>query len=133
MRRDIAKVVFERPKSARTWASKTPRPVPDTLEADGEAHNELAQNRRVREQKRTNPRLQAIDHFLLSNVGRPWDKVWAEICQTLDSRNTLGAEIRAFVRCTVSERKPAEGFYVHPKSGLLLRVPDPPRQRGKKS
>jgi hypothetical protein len=35
MRKDIARVVFERPEGARTWAKKTPRAAADVRSTPG--------------------------------------------------------------------------------------------------
>ena len=143
MRRDIAKVVYERAKSGRTWASKTPRPVAVQMEPDGETHNELAQTVRLQRQKRTSLRVQSVERFLMGQIGKPWTRVWSELAAVLDPRNTLGAEIRDLVgrmvetHCwldgrTVTASHPGrsvKGFYVHPKSGLLQQTPDRPRRK----
>jgi hypothetical protein len=78
------------------------------------------------------------------SVGRPWNKLYAEICAAVDARGTLQAEIRDHVACQVAVNcwldgrkvmtndwgcpEEVRGLYVHPKSGLLLRTPDRPRR-----
>ncbi|MFN7931188.1 MAG: hypothetical protein U0Y68_25320 [Blastocatellia bacterium] len=75
--------------------------------------------------------------YLRSNVGRPWDKVYSEMCEHLDFRKTTGRHIFEHVQryvslhCTVGEDGkiyeltgwrpdiPVEGLYVHPRTGLL--------------
>jgi hypothetical protein len=73
------------------------------------------------------------------NVGRPWSKVYAEICASVDGRSFLGAEVLGFVqdfvatKCWLEDRKVMSvyrggrpqvvcGLYVHPNTGLLRRV-----------
>ena len=139
MRRDIRKVVFERAKSGRTWASKTPRAKQIVLDQDGEQLNEGSNSTRQKRRKFRNSHFNAVEHFLVRNIGRPWSKVYAEVCAAADARSLLGAEIRDFVQsfvatqCWLDGRKvmrrgcggcPGEvrGLYVHPASGLLRRA-----------
>ena len=146
MRRDIDKVIFERAKSGRTWASKTPRANPVLLDPSGDQFNERSNQVRLNRQKLRNSHFNALERFLVRNVGRPWDKVYAEICASADARSFLKAEVRGYVeyvvavKCWMEGRKvmtpycgrPGEvvtGLYVHPRSGVLMRKPDQPRRR----
>jgi hypothetical protein len=144
MRRDIDKLVFERAKSGRTWASKTPRAPAVKLDSTGDQFDEKYNWIRLYRQKHRNSHFNPVEHFLVGCVGRPWDKVFAEICASVDSRSTLGAEIRDHVACAVAihcwmegrkvmtgdwgEPREVRGLYVHPKTGLLQRTPDAPRR-----
>jgi hypothetical protein len=83
--------------------------------------------------------------FLHKSVGRPWDKVYSEICQVFDKRKVINqhilihlfqnVEVNTFMHegivCTVSERSSRDNrvepvtqsgsdYYVHPISKLLL-------------
>lgn len=78
--------------------------------------------------------------FLRANIGRPWDKVWSEICERADSRSFLGYQLRDNFRWIVETQVVIEdgvvyakdghrkyklernGFYVHPETGLLCYV-----------
>jgi len=139
VRRDIQKVVFERAKSGRTWASKTPRVKQVVLDRDGEQLNDATNSIRRKRQKYRNSHFNAVEHFLVRNVGRPWNKVYAEICGSTDMRSHLGLEIREFVGefvatdCWVDDRnvmtttsggreQQVRGLYVHPRSKLLKRT-----------
>lgn len=44
--------------------------------------------------KEFSDRLKPIIGMLRKNVGRPWDKVWSEICKHADSRNIRGYHLR---------------------------------------
>jgi hypothetical protein len=138
MRKDIAKVVFERPKGARTWAKKTPRAAAVTLDHAGEQVNESSNHIRRKRQKHRNMSLSPLEHFLQCRVGRPWDQVWSEVCAAADVRSTLGGEIRDHVdglvatKCWIEGRtvmtesccgapSRVRGLFVHPRSGLLTR------------
>jgi hypothetical protein len=79
--------------------------------------------------------------FLQKNVGRPWDKVWSEICR--QCRGFMGDHLKTHVRQLVEEKvtidrdgtvrgskgQPVYGgrfwhpFYVHPETGLLCESP----------
>jgi hypothetical protein len=78
--------------------------------------------------------------FLRKNVGRPWDRVYSELCGGLDKRKVTGLHIfqhlEDFVEtnCCFVEGKPCHvggwgggyavrWFYVHPRSGLLCQAP----------
>ena len=80
MRSDIAKVVFERPKGGRTWASKTPRAAAVMLDPAGEQVDERSNHIRRKQQKRAMTNWGPLEHFLDCRVGRPWDQVWSEVC-----------------------------------------------------
>lgn len=144
MRSDIHKVIFERAKANRTWASKTPRAKQVVLEEDGEQRNEQSNRTRLKRQKMRNSHFNPLQRFLVRNAGRPWNKVYAEVCAATDARYLLGAEIREHVQCFVEtqcwiedrkvmtrDRKgfPQEvrGLFVHPKTGLLQRARQVPR------
>src|SRR5690606_10710311 len=86
--------------------------------------------------KGLNEHLNPLWRFLRSNLGRPWDRVYSEIRERVDSRSVLGAHVLDHLNGQVStncflERKqllnstswghrPVFGFYVHPKTGILL-------------
>lgn len=81
-----------------------------------------------------------LQRFLRKNVGRPWDKVYSEICAGLDRRKVTGLHIFTHVNdfveknCYFSEdgkphhlswgkESPVRWFYVHPRTGLLCEAP----------
>ena len=136
MRRDIQAVVFERAKSNRTWASKTPRVKGVVLDAEGEHIREGTP--KLKRQKWRNSHFNAVGRFLLRNTGRPWNKVYAELCASADGRTRLGREVREYAECSVALQcwldgrkvmsfdvhgapREVTGLYVHPKTGVLLR------------
>ncbi len=49
------------------------------------------------EHKTFGDRTQPLTRMLRSNLGRPWDKVYSEICQHADSRSIRGYHIREHV------------------------------------
>lgn len=140
MRQDVKKVVAERPKSNRTWQSKTPRIKYVWMDTAGDQSNEESNKILLKKQKWRRLRFNILERFLINNVGRPWDKVFAEACQVTDSRSLQGAEIREQLKDLVATEcwqesrailsydcrgtpRPVEGLYVHPKTGLLPEAP----------
>lgn len=94
-----------------------------------------------------NYRYKAIKRWLRKQVGRPWDKVYSELCAQFDRRTLKGREVRKTIvdlyvdlKCFTDEEgeirtfsgyqgnhrnaiyddfQKASGFYVHPKTQLL--------------
>ena len=139
MRRDVAKVMSERPKGGRTWEHKTTKDKRVVLDAAGEQINEKANYRRQQRQKGRSVRPNVIERFLFHRVGKPWDKVYAEACEAADARSKLGLEVREYLKRFVAmecwmegrtvmsydcagQARAVRGLYVHPKSGLLMRT-----------
>lgn len=58
---------------------------------------------RAAEQKSFGDHTQPLHRFLEKNVGRPWDKVWSEICAHADARGIRGYHLRQHVRMYVEE------------------------------
>lgn len=146
MRRDIKKVIFERAKGNRSWASKTPRANRVVLDTSDGQLNEASNYTRLKRQKHRNVHFNAIERFLVRNVGRPWSKIYAELCSVVDARSLLGTDIRAHVescvalKCWLDGKKvmthdclgrarPVRALYVHPTTGVLMRTRDDRRQR----
>jgi len=138
MRRDVDKIVFERPKANRTWASKTPRKKQVILDVQGDQMNEAANHIRLKRQKMRNSSLNVLERFLVKRIGSLWDKVYAEVCAVADARSFTGAEVRDYLKglvatdCWIEGRtvmcndlqgssREVIGLYVHPKSRVLLR------------
>ena len=140
MRSDVADVMAERPKGGRTWAHKSPiRSKHALLDTGGDHFNEAANHLEKKHQKGRTIRDNVLERFLLHRVGRPWDKVYAEVCAVTDPRSLQGAEVRDYLRSFVSfdcwmegrvvmshdcGGRPVgvRGLYVHPKTGVLLRT-----------
>jgi hypothetical protein len=138
MRRDVHKVMSERPKRNRTWESKTPREKQVVLDVVGDQIDENSNHIQQKRQKRRNTRDNVLERFLVNRVGRKWDKVYAEACEVADSRSFEGAEVRDGLKrlvateCWLDGRTlmshdwsgcphVVRGLYVHPRSRLLLR------------
>jgi hypothetical protein len=145
MREDMDEVVIERPRGGRYRAALSEggrRLERNRLDRDGEsAPQRLGMRRDARERKELSDLLGPLYRYVRSQVGRPWSKVYSEICAGLDRRNTLQnhvfghlrdvVEIHTFlqgrevwVRSFGTNPKPIRRslaeFFVHPSSGVLL-------------
>ena len=98
-----------------------------------------------------NDDLQPLIRFISSNIRRPWDKVYSELCAKLDKRTVSGLHVFNHIfdfvhlhveirdkkvwyfrhgekwELTSHEKWPR--FYVHPKTGILLKAKTYPRAR----
>lgn len=90
-----------------------------------------------------------LERFLCGNAGRPWNKVYSEICAGLDKRKTTGLHIFQHLKDMVitncyfgangkicylrwnHEEHEVDDLYVHPLSGLLC-APRPVNKRERK-
>ncbi len=137
MRHDMYKVIVERPRRGGGYRSEMP--APEDLE---ESPRQEGLRKRHRSRKWLNENLRPLERFLQSQVGRPWNKVYSEICSGIDRRNTvqqhihqhlqdfvamkvimIDGELRANRRWRVLEPLSsswAAKYYVHPEHGLLL-------------
>lgn len=136
MRHDMYKVIVERPRRGGGYPSEYRI---DDLE-DSPACEGL--RARHRHRKWLNENLRPLERFLASQVGRPWSKVYAEICAGIDRRNTVQQHIHQHLQDFVAVRvvdfdgqlhsatgrwrdpSPlaqwhAARFYVCPRTGLL--------------
>lgn len=90
-----------------------------------------------------------LRRFLKKNVGRPWNKVWSEVCEQTDHRSVVGNHFRDHVKMEVEfeiemvDGKPHAtgtslwrsgphytGFWVHPKTGILMYTKHRPHSKG---
>jgi hypothetical protein len=85
---------------------------------------------------RRNYRSFPFDRFLQSRLGRPWNDVYAEVCQEFDSRSYRGQQFLHILEWNVNTHcwiedgviychspyvgtRPVDEYYVHPETGLL--------------
>jgi hypothetical protein len=142
MRADMHKVVVERERGRSTWKNrKWGKRLPFVPDAEYEDQPKFVSSGRRRQYgsdcKWFTDVLEPLEGFLRSNLGRPWDKVYSELRQGLDVRKVTGQHIFDHLKSMVETdcwigadrkiyswgwRRGAEGFYVHPKSGLLCFV-----------
>ncbi len=141
MRNDMAKVIVERPRvgGEKVTKGRTPRDLENLPARKG-------LRRAVQEAgdwKELNENLAPLRRYLASQVGRPWNKVWSEICANLRPTSTVQQHVRDHVFDFVAVRnlhvcggefyvsrrwggsvllaKSHYEFWVDPRSGILRR------------
>ena len=136
MRDDTAKIIVERPrrgggyKYPRARSGRTGRHGPDVLPSREGIGRPWSGNG-----KWLNENLAPLRRYLRSQVGRPWDKVYGEICQHMNRDSATQLHIWQHLQMEVCldphviagevSRYGAWGhldeFFVHPRTGLLRR------------
>jgi hypothetical protein len=137
MRDDMYKVIVERPRRGGWMDAGTARAYRNSEDAPAKIGIKKGYTRR----KWLNENLAPLKRWLASQVNRPWDKVYAELCANIDRRNTVQehifAHIDSFVerdarlvdgevcvidnwpRKLVSIEESRAELYVHPRTGIL--------------
>lgn len=149
MRSDMHKVIVERPRINRSWAQpkKTSLRVPSATAVEQGDDFDGGPSRMPcsRTDKWFNEHLSPLERYLYKQVGRPWDKIYSEICAGIDRRSAIGLHVMQHVpdfvavRVTMIDGVPYQvrrwgpqpvrrGLWVHPVTGLLLRVKPAKRQ-----
>jgi hypothetical protein len=148
MRADMAKVIVERPRWGSWMRARHRKGYERKLQRT--PWDEAPRTERIKEAyqfggKCLNEHLAPLRRFLESNVGRPWDKVFSEICARINRNSAVQDHVRDHVWDFVERHiilidgipcfgegrpygKPLHSyrrwlqFYVCPKSGLLKRA-----------
>jgi hypothetical protein len=143
----MAKVIVERPRSA-VWAGKKPKGSRRRLRDYGEDSPPAFEGIRARwlgQRNFFNEHLGPLRRYLDSQVGRPWDKVFSEICARINRNSVVQDHVRDHVEQYVNRdvllvdgvpcystgrlygqplrESWSRGWYVCPRTGLLRRVP----------
>lgn len=143
MRKDMAKVIVERPRSGRAAAGLKPGRTRALVDDDGEPIKVKGAREPKGREKKTkylNENLAPLRRYLESNVGRPWNKVYSELSLHLKPTSTVQQHVRDHIEDFVAlktrtskgevvvvnkwggEVALSEGrqrLYVHPRTGLL--------------
>jgi hypothetical protein len=145
MRKDMSKVIVERPRVGRSRAGLKPGRTRVVTDDDGEPLRAARGGRapksdRLQKTKHLNENLNPLKRYLASNVGRPWNKVYSEISEHLKPSSTVQQHVRDHLEDFVAiktrmkagqvmvtprfggERALADHhslYYVHPRTGLL--------------
>jgi hypothetical protein len=154
MRADMAKVIVERPRiKSRAW--KKPKGYQRRMRQygdDGPPVREGMKSCWEGGTKELNEHLGPLRRYLDKQVGRPWDKVFSEICAHIDRNSAVQDHVRDHVEDYVATHviltdgvpcngmggygygKPLHQFrhrpwYVCPRTGLLRRVKVASRKR----
>jgi hypothetical protein len=137
MREDMYKVIVERPR----WGSRMRTRDGRIYRASEDVVGKISMKEGYRVRKSLNENLAPLKRWLESQVNRPWDKVYAELCANIDRRNTVQEHIFAHIDGFVeretrlvdgkifvlsnwpTELVPLEKsrikLYVHPTTGIL--------------
>lgn len=151
MRRDMAKVIVERPRPGssrhvpRRFARLDPKHIPLTDDDLDPFPSRLGHRRAARlagDWKVLNENLTPLRRFLLKQAGRPWNKVWSEISAHVRADSTVQKHVRDHIQDFVANRTflrnsqvfvasrlgprtvadlPWLALYVDPRTGLLCR------------
>jgi hypothetical protein len=146
------KVVTERPrrghhnKSLKTGRrlSKDEHPIDYEDHDSGPRSHPISRHRQHGwDAKEFSDLIGPLQRYLAKNVGRPWNKIYSEMSESLDKRTVSGQHIWSHVgwevelHCEIREDgkvyrkgsrryasdRPVEGLYVHPVTGLLCEAP----------
>ena len=132
MRDDMAKVIVERPRRGGGGARKG-----RSLRFDQLPAHEGMRRQHARDPKELNENLAPLRRYLERQVGRPWNKIYAEIAERLRADNTVQQHVRDHLsnfvavkpRRTNKRFYPGRGeplwdqnLYVDPNDGLLKRT-----------
>lgn len=139
MRSDMSKVLVERPRRGGYGTRKGREADHDLLPSK---EGMRAPHVRNWGGKELNENLSPLRRFIESRVGRPWNKVFSEICENLRTDNTVQQHVRDHVEDFVAIRTSMVddeiviyhkyrspillknsfiGLYVHPVTGILCR------------
>ncbi|MGJ8563443.1 MAG: hypothetical protein ACSHXY_07815 [Alphaproteobacteria bacterium] len=93
MREDMFKVIVERPRSGRSWATKSKlRYAPD--DAPQRMSGKRIVTLSTRRTKHLNENLAPLKRYLMAQRGRRWDDVFSDICTHLDTGSTVKMHVR---------------------------------------
>lgn len=145
MRSDMHKVIVERPRRSKDLNARALR-LRNRL--DGPSHLGMRIGYGYRE---LNENLAPLRRYLRSQVGRPWNKVFGEICSRIDRRNPVQQHIHQHIdQFIVTQVQIRDGrliecgkfgprplvagneLYVDPRTGLICRTKPPTFQRASK-
>jgi hypothetical protein len=135
MREDMYKVIVERPRRGKEGYATAAR-----LRKDFDGPMRLGM-RAGYGYRSLNENLAPLRRYLHAQIGRPWNKVFGEICAGIDRRNTVQQHIHQhihdFIAIDVDVRGGqlidlvarwgfrggiSQGLYVDPRTGLIRRM-----------
>jgi hypothetical protein len=147
MRKDMSKVIVERPRLGRSRAGLKPGRTRVVLDDDGEPLRASRGGRapksdKLQKTKNLNENLNPLKRYLASQAGRPWRKIYSEISEHLKPTSTVQQHVRDHLDDFVATKtRSVKGllwaetrwgkpmplsetghlYYVHPRTGLLLK------------
>jgi len=136
MRPDMAKVIVERPRRGGGHARKGRARDPEDLP---QAQGIRRPHREAGDFKTLNENLAPLRRFLEGQVGRPWNKVFAEIALHLRAGSAVQQHVRDHIADFVAlHPEPAQRYrrprllYVDPRDGLLKRTDQRPEEKARR-
>jgi hypothetical protein len=144
MRKDMAKVIVERPR-IKPWNARKGRrlDLEDLPALEGMRRGHAWRG----ERKELNENLAPLRRYLAKQVGRPWDKVYSEIAAHLRVHSTVQQHVRDHLgdfvalkpRRKISHWRSSirgglwwQPFYVDPRTGLLCRTDCLPEEKARR-
>jgi hypothetical protein len=150
MRKDMSKVIVERPRLGRSAAGLRPGRTRALEDDDGDPiraprGGRAPEREKPLKTKSLNENLNPLRRFLQSQIGRPWNKVYADISQHLKPTSTVQQHVRDHLEDFVAVKtrmkagvvmvaqrfggeraleEDSHRFYVHPRTGLLRENPN---------
>jgi hypothetical protein len=151
MRKDMSKVIVERPRLGRAWASEKRPGRSRVVEDDDGAplragRGGRAPNRtKAIKTKGLNENLAPLKRYLGKQVGRPWNKIYSEIAANLKPTSTVQQHVRDHIEDFVAIKTRMRAgavvvtgswggehaldgdyrpYFVHPRTGLLRANPN---------
>lgn len=102
MRKDMAKVIVERPRTGGDGGKSIPRKgykkrLAKTPLDELPKRESTARHRQYSDYKRLNEHLNPLKKYLEKQVGRHWDLVWSEICSNLRITSAVQSHVRDHV------------------------------------
>src|SRR5690606_3338863 len=99
MRKDMSKVIVERPRLGRSRAGLRPGRTRVVVDDEGEplrtSKGPVREPRaKTQKTKSLNENLNPLRRYCAANVGRPWDKVYSEISAHLKPTSTVQQHVR---------------------------------------
>lgn len=146
MREDMYKVIVERPRH-KPWATSGRKPKYGSYDDEPGFIGMRRYHQERHNDKHLNENLAPLRRYLFKNVGRPWNKVYAEISQHLRADNAVQQHVRDHVKdfvevCPRPEVKSRwywhvskpwrQPLYVHATTGLLCRTDQLPAVKAAK-
>jgi hypothetical protein len=101
MREDMYKVIVERP---RRGSRHTDASAGRIFRNSEDAPSKLGIKQGHRDRKDLNENLRPLRRFLESQIGRPWNKVYADLSRGIDRRNTVQEHIYTHIESYVAFR-----------------------------
>lgn len=93
MREDMFKVIVERPRRGRSWATKSKLRY-DRCEDRSHVSGKRLVTEHTGATKYLNENLAPLKRYLFKQRGRRWDDVFSEICEHLDTGSTVKMHVR---------------------------------------